>query len=106
MTPVSDMAVIRLPYVNTYADRHGNVRRYFRKRGCKAVPLPGMIGSTEFMAAYRDAMGEPAQRTARQGVGSVGALIFDYLKSPAFANLKPASQRVYRIVLVPGIKAE
>ncbi len=30
---------------------------------------------------------------------SVGALVFEYLQSPAFANLKPNSQRVYRIVL-------
>jgi integrase len=99
MTLVFDMAVIRLPYVNTYADRHGNVRRYFRKRGHKPVPLPGIPGSAEFMAAYKDALGGQAPKTAQQGPGSVSALIFDYFKSPAFTNLKPASQKAYRIVL-------
>jgi enterobacteria phage integrase len=99
MMLVSDMAVIRIPYVNAYTDRHGNVRRYFRKRGHKPVPLPGAPGSVQFMAAYQDALGETAPRTARQGPGSVSALICDYLKSPAFANLKPESRRVYRIVL-------
>jgi hypothetical protein len=97
--PVLDVAVIRLPYVNAYADRYGTVRRYFRKPGCKAVPLPGTPGSAEFMDAYRAALGEPAPRVARQGPGTVGALICDYLQSPAFSNLKPASQRAYRIVL-------
>jgi hypothetical protein len=33
---------------------------------------------------------------SRQGPGTVDALVCDYLKSPAFSNLKPASQRVYR----------
>jgi integrase len=98
--PVHDeMAVVRIPYVNTYADRYGNVRRYFRKRGCKPLPLPGVPGSTEFMAAYQQALGEPAPKPALQGPASVGALICDYLQSPSFANLKPPSQRVYRIVL-------
>jgi integrase len=97
--PVLDVAVIRLPYVNAYADRYGNVRRYFRKRGCKPVALPGTPGSAEFMDAYRAALGEPSPRVARQGPGTVGALICDYVQSPAFANLKPSSQALYRMVL-------
>ena len=52
--PGRNMAVIWIPYVNKYADRHGRVRHYFRKRGHKAVPLPGIPGSAEFMAAYQD----------------------------------------------------
>jgi integrase len=96
---LDDMAVVRIPYVNTYKDRYGTVRRYFRKRGCKPVPLPGTPGSAEFMAAYQAALGERAPRIARQGPGTVGALICDYLQSPAFCNLKPASRRAYRIVL-------
>jgi hypothetical protein len=96
---VFTMAVIRLPYVNTYTDRHGKVRHYFRKRGHKAVALSGIPGSAGFMAAYQDALGERTPKGPRQEPGSVGALIFDYLRSPAFANLKPASQRAYRVVL-------
>jgi site-specific recombinase XerD len=100
MMPVVEMAVVRIPYVKVYTDRAGMVRRYFRKPGRKAVPLPGVPGSAEFMAAYQAALGEAAPTPAsRQGPGTVGALICDYLRSPAFANLKPSSQRVYRIVL-------
>jgi hypothetical protein len=94
-----EMAVIRIPYVNIYADRHGRVRHYFRKRGYKPVPLPGIPGSAEFMAAYQDALGEPAPKVARQGPGSVGALICDYQKSPAFTDLAPSSKKLYRTVL-------
>jgi integrase len=100
MPVVDEMAVVRIPYVKVYTDRSGRVRRYFRKPGRKAMPLPGVPGSAEFMAAYQAALGEPAPRPgARQGQGTVGALIYDYLKSATFSNLKPASQRVYRIVL-------
>jgi hypothetical protein len=99
MMPEPNMAVIRIPYVNAYADRYGKVRRYFRKPGRKAVPLPGVPGSAEFMAAYQAALGQPTPKAARQAPGTVGTLVCDYLKSPAFSNLKPASQRVYRAVL-------
>jgi hypothetical protein len=100
MPVLDDMAVIRIPYVKVYTDRHGRVRRYFRKPGCKSVALPGVPGSVEFMAAYQEALGEPAPaRASRQDEGSVSALICDYFKSPAFTNLKPSSQRVYRIAL-------
>jgi integrase len=101
MMPEPNMAVIRIPYVKAYTDRHGKVRRYFRKPGCKAVPLPGVPGSTEFMAAYQAALGEPVPVSASRESkpGSVGALIVNYLRSPSFSNLKASSQRVYRIAL-------
>jgi hypothetical protein len=101
MMPEPKMAMIRIPYVKVYTDRHGRVRRYFRKPGRKALPLPGVPGSAEFMDAYRAALGEPAPTSAsrQHRPGSVGALICDYLKSPAFFNLKPSSQRIYRIAL-------
>jgi hypothetical protein len=77
MLMLDEMAVVRIPYVNAYADRYGKVRRYFRKPGRKAVPLPGVPGSAEFMAAYQTALGEPApvsiSRQHRPGsVGEVG----------------------------------
>ncbi len=63
---VPDVTVIRIPYVKAYIDRHGYVRRYFRKRGCKPVLLPGAPGSAEFMAAYQIALGAPAPRCYEQ----------------------------------------
>jgi integrase len=63
------------------------------------VPLPAIPGSADFMAAYQDALGGVTPKGPRQGPGSVGGLVFDYLRSPAFTNLKPASQQAHRIVL-------
>src|SRR5262245_33964545 len=95
----ADMTVIRIPYVKAYVDKAGKVRRYFRKPGCKPVPLPGVPGSQEFMAAYQAALGSPIEQPARHGAGTVSALIVDYLRSAAFVNLRPSSQRYYRLVL-------
>jgi site-specific recombinase XerD len=94
------MTRIKLPYVQEYMDRHDKVRRYVRRRGLPRVPLPGLPGSAEFMAAYQDAIsGTAVPKPSRYGVGSIGQLVTDFYSSPAFANLKPSSQRVYRIVL-------
>ena len=35
------MTRIRLRYVDEYRDRHGKLRRYFRRPGSRAIPLPG-----------------------------------------------------------------
>ena len=52
------------------------------------------------MAAYQAAMsGQMPARQSRNGPGTFGALVTDYYRSPEFANLKPNSQRVYRLVL-------
>ena len=46
------MASIKLPYVNSFRDRHGRWRHYFRCRGSKPVPIPGEPGSDVFMSTY------------------------------------------------------
>jgi enterobacteria phage integrase len=94
-----EMTVIRIPYVKAYVDRYGHVRRYFRRRGYRAMLLPGVPGSAEFMQAYQIAHGDKAPPRSIRAAGSVGALITDYLKSAAFQNLKPSSRQYYRIVL-------
>jgi hypothetical protein len=96
------MTVMRIAFVKEYTDRTGKLRRYFRKRGRKPVALPGAPGSPEFMKAHQMAMGSrPVQpAAAADGTGTVSALILDYKRSPAFAsNIKPSSQRMYRLVL-------
>jgi integrase len=95
------MTVMRLAFVKVYTDRTGKMRRYFRKRGSKPVALPGAPGSPEFMAAYQLAMGgKPERPVQHDGAGTVSSLILDYKRSPAFAsNIKPSSQRMYRMVL-------
>ena len=53
------MARIKLKYVNGFRNRKRKSQRtryYFRKRGSKAIQLPGIPGSEEFMAAYAMAL--------------------------------------------------
>jgi integrase len=94
------MTKISLPYVHEYRDRHGKARRYVRRPGLPRVPLPGTPGSADFMAAYQAALAEPSKvPRSKHGLGTFGFLVTDYYRSPEFTNLRPNSQRVYRLVL-------
>lgn len=92
------MTLLRLKYLKIYRDRHGTVRRYFHRRGQKDRPLKGEPGSAEFMQAYQAALGaEDSVFDAK--TGTFAGLIVDYCRSAGFANLKPSSQKLYRLVL-------
>jgi integrase len=96
------MTRIKLDYVHAYADRHGKVRYYFRRKGFKRVSLPGKPGSAEFMSAYQLALGT-APRTEigarRSKVGSVSAAVAGYFGSMEFGNLAESSQGSRRRIL-------
>jgi len=53
---VISLTKIRLAFVVEDVDRHGNVRRYFRRKGQPKIRLRGLPGSTEFMNAYQVAL--------------------------------------------------
>ena len=96
------MSRIRLKYVQAWVDREGRVHRYFRRRGYPRVPLPGLPGSAEFMAAYQAALAGP--RTAigagRIKSGSVSAVVAEYFDSQQFFASKSAgTQRMRRTIL-------
>jgi integrase len=93
------VASIKLKFVKAYVDRHGKARHYLRQPGRRSVPLPGLPGSDEFMAAYGQALAdtprvEIAERRTRGG--SINAMIVGYFGSATFANLARASQQTYR----------
>lgn len=93
------MTHIKLNYVKRYA-AGGKVWHYFRKKGHKPVPLPGVPGSAEFMAAYQAALDTVLDRRSRHPAGSVGAMIVNYYSSVEFTDgLKPSSKALYRQVL-------
>jgi integrase len=106
---MTQMTRLRLQFVNEFRDRHGKVRRYLRRPGCKAVPLPGLPGSAEFMAAYQAALtGVTALPKligeARTVAGTVQALVAAYLDySPGstspFKTLAAETQRTRRNIL-------
>jgi len=89
------MTLIKLDYIHEYVDRHGKVRRYFRRPGCKTKKLPGLPGSDEFMDAYQEALAEstPLDIGARRfNPQSMDALISAYLKSDCRRNATDASE--------------
>jgi hypothetical protein len=78
----------RLRFVNSFIDRHGHVRHYFRRNGLKAIPLPGPFGSDEFMLAYRTALmgssaaaGKPEIGASRTAPGTINTLVVSYYRS-------------------------
>jgi integrase len=106
---MTKMVRLRLQHVNEFRDRHGKIRRYFRRPGRKAVPLPGLPGSSEFMTAYQAALtGLTAPQgkigEARAVAGTVKALVAAYLDcSPGstspFKTLAAETQRTRRNIL-------
>jgi integrase len=93
------MTRIRLKYIHQFRDRKGNLRRYVRRPGMRRVPLPGLPGSPEFMAAYAAAMSGKPVPTLRHGEGTLSDLVTRYFTSSRFTNLSTTSQAAYRRVL-------
>jgi integrase len=90
---------IQLKYVHKFKDRHGKVRHYMRRPGCKQISLPGKPGSSEFMAAYQAALLGEAHRaiaSARISSGSLDAAVLAYYKSTEFKRLAPKTQVLRR----------
>ena len=86
------MTKLKLDYINEYVDRSGKLRRYFR-RGAVRGPLPGAVGSVEFMAAYQDYLGKTGRRPPTKVEGSLGRLITEYYASRPFACKSCSSMR-------------
>jgi len=97
------MAKIEIPHVQSFKDRHGKPRFYYRRKGFARVKLPGLPGSAEFMAAYAKAGVSAAGLTsgAHPSVKprSINALIIEYYRSEGFLALEAATQRNYRGIL-------
>jgi integrase len=98
------MASLLLKFVQSFVDRHGHPRFYFRRSGFKRVALPGLPGSPEFMAAYQAALDGVTAPKAEIGAtrtvaGTMHWLISAYLSSSPFTALTPETQRTRRNIL-------
>jgi integrase len=79
------MTKLHLKYVQSFGGYH-----YFRRRGSPRIPLPGIVGSPEFMAAYQLALtAAPVAIGAskRSKPGSVSGASAEYFTSHAFKSL-------------------
>ncbi len=98
---------IRLKYVNAFRNRNRRDQRaryYFRRRGQPAIPLPGLPGSEEFMAAYAAALDSMPNRSVEIGAkrtlpGTVNALIVNYYRSGEWLALAPETQKTRRRII-------
>src|SRR5262249_42512581 len=94
------MAILKLPYVNSFTDRHSKLRHQCRVPGKKSFGLPGLPGSVEFMEAYQAALAcAPITRTdvgaSRTRSGTVNAAVVGYYKDSRFTEaLATESQRM------------
>jgi integrase len=92
------MSVVRLKYVNSYRDRYGKQRHYFRK-GAVKEPLLGLPGSKIFMDEYKRllAVHAPTRATKRDNAepGTLSWVIAQYKASKAWEKAKPASRGIY-----------
>lgn len=97
------MTSFRLKFVHEFRDRHGKVRRYFRRPGQKRVRLSGLPGSEEFMTTYQQALdGQPAEPqigASRTQPGTIGAVVVAYFGSAAFQALAQSTKATYRGIL-------
>lgn len=102
------MAKLRLKYVNEYIDHTGKLRRYFRRNGKQIGPLPGAVGSDEFMEAYRGYLTQKSAPKPKAALpaDSIGAFIQEFYASRMFTDLKLATRRAYRAALEPIVKTQ
>jgi integrase len=91
------MSNLRLRFVQAWVDGDGRPHHYFRRRGFKLRPLPGMPGSPEFMAEYTAAMAEspqPIGADMRSKPGTIAAAVAAYLDSRSYFGLKAKGTQI------------
>ena len=102
------MARLRLKFVNAFRNSkrtNDRVRYYFRRRGEKAIPLPGLPGSEEFMAVYAAARATLPDQANEIGArrtqpGTIDALVVSYYQSSAWLpGLGDASRQRHRSII-------
>ncbi len=91
------------PYVTAFKDRHGKTRYRFRRKGCRAVYLPGEPWSRAFMDAYQTALDSaaPAKPIGARKVipKSFNAVAVAFYESSHFKTKSKAWQTTLRLVI-------
>src|SRR4051794_38639519 len=96
------MTRVRLKYISSDVDRHGNARFYFRRAGQRKIRLRSLSGSEEFMTAYKAALaGNTPPATARlrpkASAGTLRWVCQQYFDAAAFRKeLAPRTRYVRR----------
>jgi integrase len=91
------MTRLHLKYVQSFGGYH-----YFRRRGFARIPLPGVVGSAEFMEAYAQALATAPVAigaSKRSRPGSVSTSIAEYYSSQAFRSLADGTALQRRAII-------
>jgi|SRR5579885_558859 integrase len=93
--------ITKLPYINEYRDRHGKIRRYFRRKNYPRVEIKGEPGTQEFLENYTRIIAQATTHSDHQppSPGTVERVVSDYLASESFKHLSPSTQKMRRAVL-------
>jgi integrase/recombinase XerD len=87
------MVKFPLRYVVKDADRHGNERYYYRRKGFPKIRLRGIPGSKEFMEAYSNALADRVGTVPRvKDSNSFEYLCNKYYNSVQYRQLSPSTQ--------------
>jgi integrase len=97
---------VDFPYLKEDVDRHGNVRVYVRRGGCK-IRIRAAKGTPEFARAYAEAVHALDHPTAARrppglepaAAGTLGALAAQYFASTRFRALDAKSKTTRRLVI-------
>ena len=108
------MARLRLKHVNAFRNpkrKNDRLRYYFRRRGHKAIALPGLPGSEEFMAAYAGALTDTVATAVEIGEsrtrpGTIDALCVAYYRSDAWTNQLTEDTRKLRKRIIERFRAQ
>jgi integrase len=99
------MIQISVRYVVEDIDRHGNVRLYFRRKGCRKVRMKARRDTPEFFEEYQRLLAQSnagklkiEPRDAPK-VETLRWLCDKYLESTAFTGLDASTQRVRRQIV-------
>lgn len=96
---------LNLPYVIPDRDRHGNVRYYYRRPGCRKIRIPGDPGSQAFVDHYYAVReGKIAAKPLRvqlqlSSAGTLRRLCEQYYVSSEFGQLGTRTGHVRRLIL-------
>jgi hypothetical protein len=96
------MTNIRLKYLQSFTDRFGHVRFYFRYRGNRwPLPAPHEAGfAVRYDALLTEIKANPlAMKNVHFMRGSLGWVINQFIISPAFEGRAEATKRNYRRVI-------
>ena len=99
------MITLKLRYLQSDIDQHGNARLYFRRSGCPKVRIREAPGTEAFLKRYHELL--CASETGKLVVVSDGRpkpgtyrwLCCGYLGSKTYGRLEPSTQRTRRLIL-------